>query len=233
MTILRRAVAEFIGTAFLLAAIVGSGIMGERLASGNAAIALLANSMATGAALVVLILTFGPVSGAHFNPAVTVAAGFQRHLPWRDVPAYVFMQISGAFAGVVSANVMFGLPAFFPSGHARDGWPLLFSECIATLGLILVIAAGIEFHKSAVAYAVGAYITSAYWFTSSTSFANPAVTMARAVTGTFTGIRPGSVFPFIVAQIAGVAIAIPLWKWLRQPSSVATEETKSMRKAAK
>jgi glycerol uptake facilitator-like aquaporin len=233
VTILRRAVAEFIGTAFLLAAIVGSGIMGERLASGNAALALLANSMATGAALVVLILTFGPISEAHFNPAVTVAAALQRHFPWKDVPSYVFMQIVGAFAGVAAANVMFGLPAFCPSGHARDGWQLLFSECIATLGLILVIAACIEFNKSAVPYAVAAYITSAYWFTSSTSFANPAVTMARAATDTFSGIRPGNVPAFITAQVTGIAIATPLWKWLRQPSSKATEETKSMERAAK
>jgi glycerol uptake facilitator-like aquaporin len=233
ITILRRSVAEFIGTAFLLAAIVGSGIMGERLASGNAAIALLANSMATGAALVVLILTFGPISGAHFNPAVTLAAVFQRRLPWRDVPCYVSMQIIGAFAGVASANVMFGLPAFFPSAHARDGWPLLFSECIATLGLIIVITAGIEFRESAVPYAVAAYITSAYWFTSSTSFANPAVTMARAATDTFSGIRPGSVPAFIAAQMTGVAIAIPLWKWLRQRSSSAIGETKLISKAAK
>ena len=138
----------------------------------------------------------------------------------------------GAFAGVGSANVMFGLPAFFSSGHARDGWPLLLSECIATLGLIVVIAAGIEFRESAVPYAVAAYITSAYWFTSSTSFANPAVTMARAPTDTFAGIRPGNVPAFILAQIAGVAIAIPLWKWLRVPSSSVVEETKSIRKAA-
>jgi glycerol uptake facilitator-like aquaporin len=233
MTILRRAVAEFIGTAFLLAAIVGSGIMGERLSSGNAAIALLANSMATGAALVVLILTFGPISGAHFNPAVTVAAVFQGRLPWRDVPSYVFMQIMGAFAGVASANVMFGLPAFSASTHARDGWPLLFSECIATLGLIIVIAAGIEFSESAVPYAVAAYITSAYWFTSSTSLANPAVTMARAATNTFAGIRPCTVPAFIIGQIVGVAIALPLWKWLREPSSSAVEKMKSMKKTAK
>ena len=143
------------------------------------------------------------------------------------------MQIVGAFAGVASANVMLGLPAFLPSGHARDGWPLLLSECIATLGLILVIAAGIEFHKSAVPYAVAAYITSAYWFTSSTSFANPAVTIARAATDTFTGIRPRDVPAFIAAQMAGVAIAIPMWQWLRQPSSKAAEETQSLGKAAK
>jgi glycerol uptake facilitator-like aquaporin len=143
------------------------------------------------------------------------------------------MQIVGAFAGVASANVMFGLPAFVPSGHARDGWPLLFSECIATLGLILVIAAGIEFNKSAVPYAVAAYITSAYWFTSSTSFANPAVTMARAATDIFSGIRPGNVPAFITAQVTGIAIAIPLWKWLRQPSGKATEETKFIGRAAK
>jgi len=233
MTIVRRAAAEFIGTAFLLAAIVGSGIMGERLSSGNAAIALLANSIATGAALAVLILTFGPISGAHFNPAVTIAAVFQRRLSWRDVPSYVVMQIIGAFAGVAAANVMFGLPPLFPSAHARDGWPLLLSECIATFGLIIVITAGIEFRESAVPYAVAAYIASAYWFTSSTSFANPAVTMARAATDTFAGIRPGNVPAFIAAQAAGVAVAIPLWKWLRQPSSSAIEEMKTMTKAAK
>lgn len=233
MALLRRAVAEFIGTAFLLAAIVGSGIMGERLASGNAAIALLANSIATGAALFVLILTFGPISGAHFNPAVTVAEALQRQFRWRDVPLYVFMQIAGAFAGVASANVMFGLPAFLSSAHARDGWPLLFSECIATLGLITVIAAGVEFNRSAVPYAVAAYITSAYWFTSSTSFANPAVTMARAATDTFSGIRPANVPGFIAAQVAGVTIAVPLWKWLRDPSAEAVNETKSKGKAAK
>ena len=233
MTISRRAVSEFIGTAFLLAAIVGSGIMGERLSSGNAAIALFANSMATGAALVVLILTFGPISGAHFNPAVTVAAVFQGRMQWRDVPSYVFMQTLGAFAGVAAANVMFGLPAFSFSIHSRGGWPLLFSECIATSGLIIVIAAGIEFRESAVPYAVAAYITSAYWFTSSTSFANPAVTMARAATDTFAGIRPASVPGFIIAQIAGIGIAVPLWKWLREPSGGVVEKTKSMRKAAK
>jgi glycerol uptake facilitator-like aquaporin len=233
MTIVRRAVAEFIGTAFLLAAIVRSGIMGERLSSGNAAIALLANRIATGAALVVLILTFGPISGAHFNPAVTVVAVFQRRMPWRDAPSYVFMQIAGGFSGVASANVMFGFPAVSPSARARDGWPQVFSECIATLGLIIVIAAGVEFRESAAPYAVAAYIASAYWFTSSTSFANPAVTMARAATDTFTGIRPGSVPAFIIAQIAGVAIAVPLWNWLREPASIAVDETKSMRKAAK
>jgi glycerol uptake facilitator-like aquaporin len=232
VTIIRRAVAEFIGTAFLLAAIVGSGIMGERLSAGNAGIALLANSIATGAALVALILTFAPISGAHFNPAVTLAAAFQRRLPWRDVPAYVVMQIIGAFAGAASANLMFGLPAFFPSAHARGGWPLLFSECIATFGLITVIALGVDYRESTVPYAVAAYITSAYWFTSSTSFANPAVTMARAVTDTFSGIRPGDVPAFIVAQMIGVAIAVPVWNWFRRPSG-ATEETKSLKKAAK
>jgi glycerol uptake facilitator-like aquaporin len=231
MTITRRAAAEFTGSAFLLAAVVGSGIMGERLSSGNAAIALLANSVATGAALVVLILTFGPISGAHFNPAVTLTAAVRQRLPWRDVPVYVFSQIAGAYAGVAAANFMFGLPLFFPSGHARNGWPMLFSEGVATFGLIIVIAACVDFRESAVPYAVAAYITSAYWFTSSTSFANPAVTLARAATDTFSGIRPADVPGFIAAQAAGAAIAVPLWTWLRKPSGAA-EETKAIKKAA-
>ena len=186
----RRAVAEALGTAFLLAAVVGSGIMGDQLAGGNAAIALLANTIATGAALVTLILTFGPISGAHFNPAVTLADATQGGVPWREVPGYLLAQILGAFAGVAAAHLMFGKPLFFASQHVRSGGAQLFSEFIATFGLMSVVWGCARLRSSAVPFAVGAYITSAYWFTASTSFANPAVTLARAASDTFAGIRP-------------------------------------------
>src|SRR6202050_474091 len=179
MTLLRRIVAEALGTAFLLAAVIGSGIMGERLAGGNAAIALLANPMATGAMLVVLILMFGPISGAHFNPAVTLADASQGGLAWREVPVYISAQIAGAFAGVATAHLMFGEPLFFASRHVREGKAQLFSEFVATFGLLSIIWGCARLRSSAVPFAVGAYITGAYWFTSSTSFANP-VTLARA-----------------------------------------------------
>jgi len=208
-----RVVAEFLGTAFLLAAIVGSGIMGERLAAGSVALALLANSLATGAALVALILTFAPISGAHFNPAVTLAEAVLGRIPWREVPAYIATQTAGAFAGVASAHAMFSLPLFFASHHARAGRALLWSEMVATSGLLLVIWGCSRTRSSAVPFAVGAYITAAYWFTASTSFANPAVTLARAATDTFTGIRPLDVPAFIVAQLTGVAAAVCL-QWL-------------------
>jgi glycerol uptake facilitator-like aquaporin len=185
-----RAIVEFLGTAFLLAAVVGSGIMGERLAAGNVAIALLANTLATGAILVVLILTLGSVSGAHFNPAVTLAMALTRSLPWHEAPAYLAAQFSGAFAGVAAAHLMFGLPLFFASIHARHGAAQLWSEAIASLGLLFVIWGCTRFRPSGTAYAVGAYITAAYWFTASTSFANPAVTLARSASNTFAGIRP-------------------------------------------
>jgi glycerol uptake facilitator-like aquaporin len=207
-TLRSRAVAEFLGTAFLLAAVVGSGIMGERLAGGNVAIALLANSLATGAILVVLIIVLGPLSGAHLNPAVTVAAGATRDLPWRDVPVYLLAQISGAFAGVAAAHLMFGLPLFSLSSHARHGAAQLWSEVVATFGLLFVIWGCTRFRPSATAYAVGGYITAAYWFTSSTSFANPAVTLARSVSDTFAGIRPGDVPGFILAQLTGTVAAL-------------------------
>src|SRR5258707_10108315 len=174
MAVARRAVAEALGTAFLLAAVVGSGIMGERLAAGNVAIALLANTLATGAMLVALILTFGPISGAHFNPAVTLADASQGGLAWRDVPVYIAAQIAGAFAGVAAAHLMFGEPVFFASRHVRAGASQLFSEFIATFGLLCIIWGCARLRSSAVPFAVGAYITGAYWFTSSTSFANPA-----------------------------------------------------------
>jgi glycerol uptake facilitator-like aquaporin len=210
----RRVVAEALGTAFLLAAVVGSGIMGERLAGGNIAIALLANTIATGAALVALILTLGPISGAHFNPAVTLADASQGGLAWREVPAYLAAQVSGAFAGVAAAHVMFGEPWFFASRHVRAGGAQLFSEFVATFGLLSVILGCARLRSSAVPFAVGAYITSAYWFTSSTSFANPAVTLARAASDTFAGIRPADAPGFIAAQLAGAMAATLLFRWL-------------------
>lgn len=213
-TLGRRLAAEFLGTALLLAAVVGSGIMAERLAQGNVALALLANALATGAALVALILAFGPVSGAHFNPAVTFADGFLGGTPWRMVPGYVIAQIAGAFAGVAAAHVMFGLPLFTASRHVRSGGALLFSEVIATMGLLVVIAGCSRQNAAAAPYAVGAYITAAYWFTASTSFANPAVTMARAFTDTFAGIRPADAPGFILAQLVAIAVALPLIRWL-------------------
>jgi glycerol uptake facilitator-like aquaporin len=212
--VVRRAVAEALGTALLLAAVVGSGIMGERLAGGNIAIALLANTLATGAMLVTLILTLGPISGAHFNPAVTLADASQGGLPWREVPAYIMAQVAGAFAGVAAANVMFAEPAFFASRHVRAGSAQLFSEFIATFGLLCVIWGCARLRSAAVPFAVGAYITSAYWFTASTSFANPAVTLARTASDTFAGIRPDDAPGFIVAQLAGATVATALFRWL-------------------
>lgn len=212
--LLQRVVAEAVGTAMLLAAVVGSGIMGERLAAGNTAIALLANTIATGTALAALILTFGPISGAHFNPAVTLTVAWQGGFVWRDVPAYVLAQISGAFAGVAVAHVMFGLPLFFASRHNRSGSSQVFSEFVATFGLLTVIWGCVRFRTSAVPFAVGAYITAAYWFTASTSFANPAVTLARSASDTFAGIRPVDAPAFIVAQLAGAFVATVFFGWL-------------------
>jgi len=212
--VVRRAVAEALGTTFLLAAVIGSGIMGERLSGGNVAIALLANTVATGAALVALILTFGPISGAHFNPAVTLADASQGGLAWRDVPAYLAAQICGAFAGVATAHSMFVQPIFFASHHVRSGGAQLFSEFVATFGLMSVIWGCVRLRSSAVPFAVGAYITAAYWFTASTSFANPAVTLARAASDTFAGIRPVDAPGFVVAQIAGAAVSTALFRWL-------------------
>lgn len=210
----RRAVAEALGTAFLLAAVVGSGIMGERLSSGNTAIALLANTVATGAMLIALILTFGPISGAHFNPAVSLADAWQGGVPWREVPVYLSAQFAGAFAGVASAHLMFGEPLFSASRHSRAGGAQLFSEFVATFGLLSVIWGCARLRSSAVPFAVGAYITGAYWFTSSTSFANPAVTIARSASDTFAGIRPADAPGFIIAQIAGAFAATLLFRWL-------------------
>jgi glycerol uptake facilitator-like aquaporin len=213
MNLTRRVVSEAVGTALLLAAVAGSGIMGERLSGGNLAIALLANTLATGAALVALILTFGPISGAHFNPAVTLADAWQRGIAWRDVPAYVVAQCGGAFAGVVAAHLMFGEPLLSASRHVRSGGAQMFSEFVATFGLLAVIWGTVRFRSSMVPFAVGAYITGAYWFTASTSFANPAVTLARSFTDTFAGIRPVDAPGFILAQFAGAIVATALFAW--------------------
>jgi glycerol uptake facilitator-like aquaporin len=215
VTLARRATAEAVGTAFLLVAIVGSGIMAERLAGGNVAIALLANALATGGALVAIISAFGPISGAHLNPVVTIADAFQRGTSWRDVPAYVAAQTFGAIAGVAAANVMFGLPVFSLSHHARTGGPLWLGEVVATFGLLAVLWGCARSKSSATPFAVGCYIAGAYWFTSSTSFANPAVTIARSLSDTFAGIRPIDVAPFMVAQVLGAAAATALFVWLR------------------
>jgi glycerol uptake facilitator-like aquaporin len=199
--------AEFLGTAFLVAAVVGSGIMGERLASGNAAIALLANSIATGAILVALILTLSPLSGAHFNPVVTLVMAFRNGTTSREVLQYLGSQGAGALVGVACGNLMFGLPPFSASQHIRTGGAQVFSEFVATFGLLMVILVCGRFRQAVAPYAVAGYITAAYWFTASTSFANPAVTVARALTNTFSGIRPGDVPLFILAQMGGGAVA--------------------------
>ena len=217
----RRAVAEGLGSALLLAAVIGSGIMGARLAPGQTALILLANTIATGAALVALILALGPISGAHFNPAVTLADAWQRGLPWREAPPYIVAQILGALAGVAAANTMFSEPVFFASRHARQGPAQLFSEFVATFGLLSVIRGCGNRRPQAVAFAVGGYITAAYWFTASTSFANPAVTLARSASDTFAGIRPVDVPGFILAQLLGAAAATALFAWLTPRGSPA------------
>lgn len=210
----RRAVAEAVGTALLLAAVVGSGIMAARLAGGQEALALLANTIATGGALVALILAFGPISGAHFNPAVTLADAWRGGFPWREAPAYIAAQVVGAFAGVAAANTMFSEPVFFASRHARQGGAQLLSEFVATFGLLAVIWGCARLREGTVAFAVGGYITAAYWFTASTSFANPAVTLARSASDTFAGIRPADAPGFILAQLIGAIAATALFRWL-------------------
>ena len=205
---------EAIGTALLLAAVVGSGIMGERLSAGNVAIALLANTIATGATLVALILTFGSISGAHFNPAVTLADAWQGGIAWRHVPGYIAAQVAGAFGGVACAHLMFDEPLFAASRHVRSGGAQMFSEFIATFGLLAVIWGCVRLRSSVTPFAVGAYITGAYWFTASTSFANPAVTLARSMTDTFAGIRPADAPGFVAAQLAGAGAATALFAWL-------------------
>lgn len=218
MTLSRRLVAEGLGTAMLLAVVVGSGIMAEQLAAGNAALALLANAIATGAGLVALILMFGTVSGAHFNPVVTLSEAWQRNIPANEVVPYIGVQIAGAFAGVAAAHLMFSLPLFFASEHARTGPAQWWSEFVATFGLIGVIIGCSRSRPTVTPFAVAAYITAAYWFTSSTSFANPAVTLARAATNTFAGIRPADAPGFILAQALGAASATAIFCWLYPPA---------------
>ena len=214
MTLSRRLAAEGLGTAFLLIAVVGSGIMAERLAGGNEAIALLGNSIATGGALVALILTYGPISGAHFNPAVTVALAGRGAFPWEEVPPYIILQCVGAIVGVLAAHAMFGLPVFELSEKARPGLGQAWGEFVATFGLLAIVLSCIRSRPEAIPYAVAAYITGAYWFTSSTSFANPAVTLARGLTNTFAGIRQQDILGFLVAQAIAALAAILLWGWL-------------------
>jgi glycerol uptake facilitator-like aquaporin len=210
---MRAIVSEGIGSGLLVAAVVGSGIMGERLAGGNMALALLANSIATGAVLVTLIFTFGPISGAHFNPAVSLAAAIEGGFAWRSVPDYAAAQVAGAICGVVAAHVMFELPLITLSQHSRAGMAQLFSEFLATFGLLVVVH-GTGKRAAVVPLTVAAYITAAYWFTSSTSFANPAVTIARGLTNTFSGIAPAGIPGFIAAQLLGALAATLLFRWI-------------------
>ncbi|MFC5475626.1 aquaporin [Paraherbaspirillum soli] len=210
----RRLVAEGLGTGLLLAVVVGSGIMVERMAGGNAAIALLANAIATGAGLAALILMFGTLSGAHFNPVVTLSEAWQKNIPTSEVLPYIAVQVIGAFAGVAAAHLMFGQPVFFASAHVRTGGAQWWSEFVATFGLLAVIISCSRSRPATTPFAVAAYITAAYWFASSTSFANPAVTLARAASDTFAGIRPIDAPGFIVAQLLGAAAATLLFCWL-------------------
>lgn len=214
MNLARRCVAEFAGTAILLAAVVGSGIMAERLSGGNVGLALLANSVATGGVLLCLILALGPISGAHFNPAVSIPDAIQRGLPATECAAYICVQVVGGVAGVFAAHAMFGLPAVSLSHHTRTGPSQWFAEFVATFGLLLVIWGCVRFKSPFTAFAVSGYIVGAYWFTASTSFANPAVTIARSLTDTFAGIRPVDVPGFIVAQLLGAVAATMLFNYL-------------------
>jgi glycerol uptake facilitator-like aquaporin len=227
VTLNRKLAAEATGTMLLLSAIVGSGIMGDRLSAGNTAIALLANTLATGAMLVAIILAFGPISGAHFNPVITLALAFKGEMGLREGTAYIAVQILGALAGVAAAHMMFSEPLFSPSQHARAGIAQMFSEIVATFGLVVVVWGIGHARPQAAPFAVGAYITAGYWFTASTSFANPAVTLARSFTDTFSGIRPFDVPGFIAAQFVGAAAATALFRWLLYaptPSARAQED---------
>ncbi len=210
----QRLAAEALGSALLLAAVVGSGVMGERLAAGNVGIALLANTAATGAMLFVLVTIFGPISGAHFNPAVSAVAALQRHITWKLCAAYIAAQLIGALTGVAAAHAMFEMPIAQISLRERSGTAQLFSEFVATFGLITTIIATVRYAPARVAAAVASYITAAYWFTASTSFANPAVTVARSLSDTFSGIRPIDTPAFILAQFCGAIAAMLLSSWL-------------------
>jgi glycerol uptake facilitator-like aquaporin len=213
----RRMFSEWLGTAFLLAAIIGSGVMAERLAGGNGALALLGNTIPTGAMLVVLILIFGPLSGAHFNPAVSLAFALRGELPWPIAAGYIAAQIVGAVAGVWAAHLMFELPVWQFSVTSRAGAGQWIAEAVATFGLLLTIFGCAARTPAAIPYAVGLYITAAYWFTASTSFANPAVTIARSLSDTFAGIAPSGVLAFVVAQLTGMAAALIVARWLWRP----------------
>jgi glycerol uptake facilitator-like aquaporin len=233
MSLSRALAAEALGTALLLAIVVGSGIMGERLAAGNTAVALLANSLATGAGLTVLILMFGPISGAHFNPLVSLAEVARRRLTWPVALAYIGAQVLGAFAGVAAAHLMFQEPLFAASQHVRSGTAQMWSEFVAAFGLLATIHMIGRTKADAVPYAVGLYISAAYWFTASTSFANPAVTLARSATDTFAGIRPDDVPGFIVAQLlgAGVALAASRWFLVERSAPTSTEPEADKRRS--
>lgn len=219
----RRLLAEFVGTALLLAAVVGSGIMGAMLSPGNAGVALLANAGATAAALYVLVSAFGPISGAHFNPAVTLASWLRRELGAREALAYVLVQVAAAVAGVLLAHAMFGLPLVQPGTHARTGAAQWLSEGVATFGLLLAILLGNRHRPSAVPVLVAGYIFAAYWFTASTSFANPAVTLARSLTQTFAGVRSADVAGFVLAQSLGALAALPVAALLERPPAAGLE----------
>jgi glycerol uptake facilitator-like aquaporin len=213
-SLVQRAFSEWLGTAFLLAAVVGSGIMAQKLSGGNGALALLCNTLPTGAILVVLILTFGPLSGAHFNPAVSIAFALRGELPWPIAAVYIAAQIVGGIAGVWAAHLMFELPLWQLSVTVRTGPGQWLAEAVATFGLLVAIFGCVARTPAAVPYAVGLYITAAYWFTASTSFANPAVTISRALSDTFAGIAPAGVLAFIAAQLAGMLLAVSLGRWL-------------------
>jgi glycerol uptake facilitator-like aquaporin len=216
----KRLAAEFLGTGLLVATVVGSGIMGERLAGGNVALALLGNTLPTGAILVVLILAFGPISGAHFNPAVSLVMGLRKEHPWREFIPYAIAQIVGGCLGTLVAHGMFDLPLFELAAKARTGPAQWFAEFVATFGLIVTILAVSRFKSEAIPVAVGLYITAAYWFTASTSFANPAVTIARALTNSFSGIAPGDAPMFIVVQLVGALAGLVLMRWLLAESDM-------------
>lgn len=214
LSLSRRIAAEFLGTGFLVAAVVGSGIMGERLSGGNGAVALLVNTIATGAALAAVILAFRPISGAHLNPVVSLAEALRCGFAWKEAGLYATAQICGGIVGTVCANLMFALPTFSISHRARTGGPQWFSEFVATFGLLLVIRTVARFSSEWLPFAVAAYIVAAYWFTASTSFANPAVTIARSLSDTFAGIRPVDVPAFLAAQLAGGFSGVIVSDWL-------------------
>jgi len=224
ISIARRTAAEFLGTAFLVAAVIGSGIMAERLSNGSVALALLANTIATGAALVALIAAFGPISGAHLNPVVSLMDALEKGLSWRETPYYVLAQILGGIFGAVVAHLMFGLSIISLSHHVRSGPAQVFSEFVATFGLVSIIWGCSRRRPDAIPFVVGAYIMAAYWFTASTSFANPAVTIARCLSDTFAGIRPTDVPWFVLAQFLGGFAATIVFRWLEPDLQVRAGE---------